>query len=205
VLGEVADWHQFGRFVRLVAALTAQEINHSQLGRELGLTPQTARRWLDLLLATFQWFELPAFHGNVIKRVSGRPKGYLFDTGLACGAQAISSPNAIAGHPLWGALFETAVVAEIRKQLALLVPQPTLYHWRSHGGAEVDLLIERDGVLFPIEVKATSQPSRRDTTGMAALRTTYPKIRIAPGLVVAPTQRLMALSDQDYALPWDLA
>jgi len=70
------------------------------LGRELGITPQTARRWLDLLVATFQWYEVPAYSGNAIKRVSGKPKGYLSDTGLACWAQAVSSPAVLGGHPI---------------------------------------------------------------------------------------------------------
>ena len=74
LLAEVSDLQLFGRFLQLISALTAQEINHSQLGRELGLTPQTARRWLDILKATFQWFEIPAYSGNLIKRVSNKPK-----------------------------------------------------------------------------------------------------------------------------------
>lgn len=52
---DVDDWQQFTRFVQLAAALTAQEVNHSQFGRDIGITPQTARRWLTALRATFQW------------------------------------------------------------------------------------------------------------------------------------------------------
>ena len=83
-MADISDWQLFGRFIRLAAALTGQEINYSQLGRELGLTPQTAKRWIDILQATFQWFEVPAFSGNAIKKVSNKPKGYIGDTGLAC-------------------------------------------------------------------------------------------------------------------------
>lgn len=204
LLAEVSDWQLFGRFLQLAAALTAQEINHSQLGRELGLTPQTARRWLALLQATFQWFEVPAYMANTIKRLSGKPKGYLADTGLACHAQAISTPGTIAGHPLRGALFETAVVAEIRKHCAALATRPNLYHWRTSGGAEVDLLLERDGVFYPIEIKSKSNPSRRDTTGISAFRKTYPGLRIEKGLVIAPVPAILQLSEEDYAIPWDL-
>jgi len=205
LLADISDFQLFGRFLRLATALTAQEINYSQLGRELGLTPQTAHRWLDILRSTFQWFELPAYSGNAVKRLSARPKGYASDTGLACALQAISSPHTLAGHPMLGALFETAVVAEIRKQASLLSPRPSLYHWRSHGGAEVDILIERDGVFFPIEVKARSHPDSRDTRGLSAFRKTYPRLRIAKGLIVAPTERLYPVSETDTAVPWDMA
>lgn len=200
---EVSDWALFSRFVGLMAALTAQEINYSQVGRELGLTPQTSRNWLDILKATFQWFDVPAFHGNTIKRISSKTKGYIADTGLVCHAQAISSPQAIGAHPLWGALFETAVVNEIRKQCSLLNPMPNMYHWRTHREAEVDVILERDGIFYPIEIKATARPSRRDTSGIRAFRSTYPDIKIAKGLVVAPTEAFIQLSEDDYAMPWD--
>ena len=204
LLAEVSDWHLFGRFVRLAAALTAQEINHSQFGRELGVTPQTARRWLDLLSATFQWVEVPAYAGNAVKRVSGKNKGYLADTGLACWAQAISSPASLGGHPLWGPLFETAIAGELRKQMRLLSPMPRLYHWRSTGGAEVDFLLERDNQFFPIEVKAKTRIARGDARGIRAFREAYPHLNVAQGLVIAPCERLERVSDQALAMPWDL-
>jgi predicted AAA+ superfamily ATPase len=201
---DISDWQLFGRFVRLVCALTAQEINYSQMGRELGLNPQTARRWLDILRGTFQWTDIPAYSGNVIKRISNKSKGYISDTGLACFAQAISSPNAVSSHPLWGSLFETAVVNELRKQMVCLTPAPNMYHWRTQRGAEVDILLERDGIFYPIEVKATSSPARRDLSGIQALRKTYDNIRIAPGLVIAPMSKGLMLSEQDVAIPWDI-
>ncbi len=204
LLADVSDWQLFGRFMRLAAAMTAQEINASQFGRELGITPQTARRWLGVLQATFQWFEVPAFSGNTVKRVSRKPKGYIGDTGMACACQAISTPAAIGGHPLWGALFETACVAEIRKQCGCLSPSPRLAHWRAHSGAEVDLVIEYDGRYYPIEIKATANPTRRHTSGLAAFRRTHPHLDIAPGLVLAPVARPLRLSEHDYALPWDV-
>lgn len=200
---DVGDWQQFGRFVQLAAALTAQEVNHSQLGRELGVSPQTAHRWLSTLRATFQWFEAPAYHGNTIKRISSKPKGYLSDTGLACSLQSISTPRALSGHPLAGALFESAVVAEVRKLAGALATPPAFHHWRSHSGAEVDLLLERDGILYPIEVKLASRPTGRDARGIEAFRRAYPSLRVAPGLVIAPTERMERLTDLDYCLPWD--
>ena len=204
LLAEVSDLQLFGRFLQLVSALTAQEINYSQLGRELGLTPQTAQRWLQILKATFQWFEFPAYSGNLIKRISSKPKGYIADTGLACLTQAISTPKVIGGHPLWGAIFETAVAAELRKQTAFLSPMPNFYHWRAYSGAEVDIILEYNGVFHPIEIKAKTNPSRRDTIGISAFRKKYPQLNIAQGLVIAPCAGIIQLSELDYAVPWDL-
>jgi len=203
LLANVSDWQQFGRFMRLAAALTAQLINFSQLGREIGITPQTAERWLDILKATFQWLEVPAFSGNTIKRITNKPKGYIADTGIACWSLAISTPAAVASHPQWGAIFETAVYGEVRKAISLLSPRPHIYHWRTNAGAEVDLLLERDGIFYPIEIKASTNPSRSDTSGLKAFRNTYPQLKIAPGLVVCPCESFRKISDMDYAMPWD--
>lgn len=206
-LADVVDWQQFGRFVQFASATTACEINHSQLGRDIGVTPQTARRWLALLRATFQWYEVPAYSGNAIKRISGKAKGYFADTGLACHLQQISSPTTLGGHPQTGALFESGVMAEIRKMVSLESTPPALWHWRTHRGAEVDILLERDGIFFPIEVKLTTSPSRKDTRGFRAFRETYPNLRVAPGLVITPGgggmgDQIQKISEQDYAISW---
>jgi predicted AAA+ superfamily ATPase len=78
-----------------------------------------------------------------------------------------------------------------------------IHHWRSHGGAEVDIVLERDRVLYPIEVKATSRPSRCDSMAMTVFRRSQ-AARVAPGLVIAPTDAILRLSEDTYALPWDL-
>ncbi|MEM9799473.1 MAG: ATP-binding protein [Planctomycetota bacterium] len=205
LIGEVDDWQLFGRFFRMVCASTAQEINHSKLGRELGISPQTSRRWLDMLVATFQWHEVPAWSGNTLKRVSKKPKGFLADTGTVCAAMRISSPAALADHPAIGAIHETAVVGEIRRLASVLTSKPILHHWRTHAGAEVDLILERDGVLHPIEIRSTTHPRPSDVRGIRSFRDTYPRLRVGMGLVLAPTSTVVRLTPTDAALPWDLA
>ena len=201
---EVEDWQQFGRFVQLTAALSAQEINYSQLGREIGVTPQTAKRWISVLKATFQWFEVPAYHGNTIKKISLKPKGYFADTGLACHLLRISSPKALGGHPMLGALFETAIAAELRKLTGTLTQKPNIYHWRIHSGSEVDFLLERDEIIYPIEVKIKTRPTKGDTRGLQSLRENYPKKKIAPGLIISPTEALEQITKFDCIAPWDM-
>ena len=184
LMAEISDLHMFGRFFRLCGALSAQEINYNQLGRDIGVTPQTAKRWIDILRMTFQWIELPAYSGNTIKRVSSKPKGYFPDTGLLCNSLFLSTPDALPSHPQWGSLIETFVVMDIIKTLTTLQSGVGMYHWRSHGGAEVDLILEQNGVFIPIEVKSTTRPSKKDTLGIQAFRETYPHLNIGDGIVV---------------------
>jgi uncharacterized protein len=202
-LSEPSDLQNFSNFFRLLGALTAQEINYAQLGREFALHPQTARRWIDLCKATYQWFELPAFHANTIKRLSSRPKGIIADTGIACYAQSISSPGALAAHPLTGRLFESAVIAEIKKQLNNCAINASLYHWRTHAGAEVDCIVERDGTLYPFEIKLNSGPGKKDARGIEAFRRTFPNAKIGPGAIIAPCASAYKVTHNDWVIPWN--
>lgn len=192
----------FGDFLRLSAVLTAQEVNASQLGRELGLSSQTARKWLNLLLYTYQWTEVEPYHGNAIKRLSDKRKGYFKDTGLASHLMRIHSPEAVVTSMKMGPLFETWVVNYIQQQLDL-IGLANCYHWRSHGGAEVDLILERDGVLFPIEVKAKSKPKHSDTSSIQAFRETYSsKSKIMPALIIHAGDETYPLDKETLALSW---
>ena len=202
LLADISDLNQFTRFVRLCAALTAQEVNYQQIGRDLGIANTTAKRWLTLLRELFQWHEVPAFSSNTIKRISTKPKGYCSDTGQICFCQAISTPHALSTSPLWGAIFETAVINEIRKQLLWMTHPCNLYHWRAHSGAECDLILERDGKYYPIEIKAKTHPSKSDARGIKAFRETYPHLSIETGLVICLSNNSFKLSEKDYAVPW---
>ncbi len=205
VLANLDSPGQFGQFVKLISALTAQEMNYFQMGREIGISPQTARRWLDLLKVTFQYFEIPAFTGNYIKRVSLKPKGYVVDTGSICSLQSIQQPSALSGNPLWGPLFETAVVAELIKQSTIMNVKPQFYHWRAHSGAEVDLVLDYNGILFPIEIKGKMHPTRGDARGITAFKSHYNHLKIGPGLVISNCDTIYALDENIFSMPWDWA
>lgn len=191
----------FGDFLRLTAISTAQEINSSHLGRELGLSPQTARKWLNLLLHTYQWIEVPPYHGNAIKRLSDKRKGYFKDTGMACHLMRIHSPESVVTSMKLGALFETWVVNYIHTQFAC-TPLANCYHWRTHSGAEIDLVLERDGNLYPIEIKCKSHPTRSDILGLNTFRKTYPNKNIMPGLVIHAGYESYLLDEQTLAFSW---
>ena len=201
---DIRQLAEFNRFLSLSAALTAQEINSSMLGRELGISPPTARRWLDLLMFSYQWLEILPFHGNTIKRISGKKKGYFKDTGFACYLQKIESPESLAISPKLGAIFETWALNYIHQQCATLATPPNLYHWRTTGGAEVDLILEKNGKLYPIEIKCKTNLSKNDLSGLKAFRATYPNLTIMPGLIIYAGSESYKLDEQTLAIPWNL-
>jgi predicted AAA+ superfamily ATPase len=185
-----------------LAALTATEVNHNQLGRELGVNRLTAVRWTEIATSTYQWLEIPAYSNNPVKRIAGKAKGYCADTGLACHLQHISSPDGVAAHPMAGALFETFVVLELLKRRAAWPAQPGLFHFRAYSGAEVDLLLEIDGIVHPVEVKLTSNPTTQHCRGMAGFKACFPHVQVGTGLVIASCEEVRRLQEDVYAVPW---
>jgi len=201
--GDIRDLGEFGRFLGIEAALTAQEVNDAHLGREVGVSGNTARRWRDLLVSTFQWRELPAHSGNALKRVSQRRKGHMLDTGLACYLQRLGSPDALAVSPLLGSIFESWVVSLVHQQMAGLKLPPLVRHWRSAGGAEVDMVLERDGMLYPVEVKCKTVLSGHDLRGLRAFRESCGQSRVGTALVVYAGTEAFRTDSSTIALPWD--
>jgi predicted AAA+ superfamily ATPase len=201
-IANIGSLQTFGRFIGLLAAHSSQEINHTQLGRELGVDRKTALAWTEIAQATFQWFTIPAFSRNPIKKIAGKEKGYFSDTGFLSYLQRISSSDAIGSHPLKGSLFETYIAMEILKVFHSWPLKPNLYHFRSYSGAEVDLVVELNGRLFPIEIKAKSNPTRKDTKGFASFRACFPHERIEQGLVICSIEKPQQLSEDAVAIPW---
>ncbi|MBN8829007.1 MAG: ATP-binding protein [Sphingobacteriia bacterium] len=203
ILENIQDLSLFDRFLGLAAALTAQEINYSQLGREIGIMHVTANRWLNLLEHSYLWIETQPYSGNTIKRLSKKRKGYIADTGIACYLQQISTPEALARSPLFGSLFETYCVAMIYNICHSLNMTPRFYHWRTNGGAEVDLILEINNTLYPIEIKGKSVVGIKDCSGIKAFKDTYPKSKIAPGLVIYAGTSCHYIDKDIIAMPWN--
>lgn len=202
-VSQIRDMQTFSRFTALQSALTAQEVKHTHLGREVDISPATAKEWSNILVAGYQWMELPAYSGNLIRRLSHKPKGYFTDTGFACHLMRINSPDSLLGHPALGALFETYCVNEIYRTLRAGGKSFQLYHWRSAGGAEVDLIIEMDGILYPLEMKAMSTPSRRDCQGIIKFTEAYSHLRVAPGIVLHGGTEVYKIHENVTAIPWN--
>lgn len=203
LIENIQDLALFDRFLGVSAALTAQEINASHLGREIGITHVTAGRWLDLIKHSYLWIETLPYSGNTIKRISAKRKGYIADTGLACYLQRISSPEALARSPLLGPLFESACVEYIIAICENLKTIPKFYHWRTSSGAEVDLIIELNGKFYPIEMKLASNVSRNDGRGIKAFRDTYPNLPIQKGIILYGGSECYMLDNDTIALPWN--
>jgi predicted AAA+ superfamily ATPase len=201
-VADIGNLQLFSRFFRLLSALSATEMNASQVGRDLDIDRRTALAWKNVLEATYQWTEIPAFSRNPLKRISGKSKGVFSDTGMLCHLQRITSPDMIAGHPLQGRIIETWVITEILKICSAWNTMPGFYHYRSAGGAEVDLILELNGCLFPIEVKSKGHPSKKDAGGIKSFREAFPEEAVGEGLLICAAPQPYRISKDVMALPW---
>jgi len=203
-VADIGNLQLFSRFFRLLSALSATEMNASQVGRDLDIDRRTALAWKNVLEATYQWTEIPAFSRNPLKRISGKSKGVFSDTGMLCHLQRITSPDMIAGHPLQGRIIETWVMTEILKICSAWNTIPGFYHYRSAGGAEVDLILELNGRLFPIEVKSKAHPSKKDAGGIKSFREAFPKEAVGNGLLICAASQPYRIAADVLALPWHM-
>lgn len=151
---KVQDLNTFQRFVRLCAGRSGQILNLSTLAADAGITHNTAKAWISVLEASYIVHLLQPHHSNFNKRLVKSPKLYFYDTGLLCWLLGLQAAPQLASHPLRGAIFETWVVSELRKTWLHQGLLPAFSFWRDSNGNEVDLLIDRAGILTPIEIKS---------------------------------------------------
>lgn len=151
-----SNLHDFERFVKLLAARTAQELNCSTFSRDIGVSVPTIKSWLTLLEASGIIFFLMPYHKNFGKRIIKAPKCYFVDTGIVSYLVGLQSEQHALSGPMSGALFETACVSQFYKRFSALADPCSLYYYRSTDGLEVDLLIETGKMIYPIEMKLSS-------------------------------------------------
>jgi len=156
---KVGDQMTFLKFLKVVAARTAQELNITDIARNVDIAPNTAKSWLSILEASGVIYLLQPYFNNISKRVTKKPKLYFTDTGLCAYLTEWNTPETLEVGAMSGAFFETFVVMEILKSYLHNGKTPSFYYYRDNSGVEIDLIISTDGVLYPIEIKKTSNPN----------------------------------------------
>ncbi len=144
------------RFWTMLAHYHGQTWNGSELSRALGVTDKTVSRYLDILEGTFMAFRLMPWHANIGKREVKAPKVYVADSGLLHSLLGIGGQDALLAHPKCGASWEGFILREIIRRFE--AKRDEAYFWGVHAGAELDLLIIKDGQRLGFEIKLTKSP-----------------------------------------------
>lgn len=197
----VADLNTFDRFLRICAARTGQILNLSEISREVGVSVPTIKKWISILEASYQIYLLPPHFQNFGKRIIKSPKLYFLDPAIASFLMGLHDSEPLLNGPMIGHLFETVVISEWVKAFYHRGMKPELYYWKSKAGLEIDLVIDRNNRLFPLETKASATllPGHakslnrwRDLAGEKAEK----------GVIVANIDKPMAVSGC-RAIPWN--
>lgn len=157
-LSDEIDSLKFLSFITAVAARCGQMLNVADIARDADINQVQAKNWLGILETLGIIFYLHPYSNNLLKRLVKTPKLYFYDTGLVCYLTRWSSAETLERGAMNGAILENYVVAEIRKSYLNCGREPYLYYYRDKDAKEIDLIMEHDGVLNPIEIKKTSNP-----------------------------------------------
>ncbi len=196
----IADLPQFNRFLRACALRTSQVLNYSDLARDTGIAPNTARKWLGVLQASGVVALVEPYFGNRTKRLIKAPKLVMLDTGLAAFLAGFRSAKALGASALAGAFWESHVFGEIARQAANRGDAAPILYWRTASGPEVDLVIERSGgALVGIECKFKEHPDGSDSAGLRALESAEGG-RVKAKMIVCRTKTTYRLTDGTWVL-----
>jgi len=200
-LRQIGDLSQFRNFLVTLAARSAQLLNLTDIARDLGIAVNTVKEWLSVLEASYQIIILRPYYANIGKRLVKTPKIYFTDVGMLCHLTGLKDPEHAASGPLGGAIFETAVLSEIYKNVTHRGSDPRVYFWRTSTGAEVDIVFDSGRKLIPLEVKLSATPR----PAMAAAIKTFQKDmgdKAASGYVIHPGNVTLPLGEKVTALPY---
>jgi uncharacterized protein len=189
----------FLKFLQVIAVRTGQLINYADLARDTGVSEPTIKSWLTVLRASNLIELLQPYHNNLTKRLVKTPKLYFLDTGLCSFLAGWNTAEVLERGAMSGAILETFVVSEIIKSYRHNGIEPHCYFYRDRDKKEIDLLIERDGKLYPIEIKKTASPRLSDIKNFSVLE--HLDKPIGHGGVICCIDTLKPLTDTLSAIP----
>lgn len=192
------DRQKFRLFVQMLAQLSGSIINYSDVARALGVSQPTARDYFHIAHGSFVWRHLPAYEKNAAKRVVKHPKGYLRDSGLLHFLLHLQDRDDLMAHPRMGASWEGMVIENLVRGLAAAGVDFQAFHYRSGGGAEIDLVLEGEFGLLPVEIKHTQHIDGR---ALRALRDFVAERGCRYGIVINNDERPRLLDDKLIGIP----
>ena len=200
-LRQIGDLTQFQVFLRALAARSAHLFAVSEIAKDIGVSVNTIKSWLAILEATYQIIIVRPYYANIGKRLVKMPKVYFTDVGTLCYLTGLKDIDHLSSGPLAGAAFETYVVSEVYKRLASRGIDPLLYFWRTSTGVEVDLLVEDQNRLIPIEVKATATPKPQMAKPMASLKQDI-STKVEKGFIIHLGDITLPMTEVATAIPF---
>ena len=198
-LSDAIDALKFLRFMTAVAARCSQMLNVSDIAQDADINQKQAKDWLHILETLGIIFYLHPYSNNLLKRLVKTPKLYFYDTGLVCYLTRWSSAEVLECGAMNGAILENYVVSEIAKTYLNTGREPFMYYYRDKDAKEIDIVLEQDGVLNPIEIKKTSNPGTELTKVFSLLdKASVPR---GKGAIVCMKPKVGVIDRDNYIVP----
>ena len=193
------DSLKFLRFITSVAARCGQLLNVADIARDADINQKQTKDWLEILETLGIIFYLRPYSNNLLKRLIKTPKVYFYDTGLICFLTKWSSAETLENGAMNGAILENYVVSEIVKTYFNSGKEPFIYYYRDKDNKEIDVILEHDGVLNPIEIKKSSNPGPELVKVFRLLdKSSTPRSK---GAVLCLKPELSAIDRENYIVP----
>ena len=189
----------FADFIRAAACRVGQMLNTHDIAQDVGVSDDTAKRWLQVLEKSEVIFYLRPYSNNLLKRTVKTPKMYFSDTGLAAYLTKYSSPEILMNGAINGAILENYTVAEIRKTWLNSAKECLLHYYRDKDTNEIDMVIEADGELHPLEIKKSTNPGTELASAFKVLdKGSVPR---GAGAILCLREEISAIDRNTFILP----
>ena len=196
---QLADPLLFRDFVRAAACRAGQMLNVHDIAQDVGVSDDTAKRWLQVLEKSDVIFFLRPYSNNLLKRTVKTPKMYFFDTGLVAYLTRYSSPEILANGAINGAILENFVVSELLKSYHNNAKECLLWYYRDSNSNEIDMVIESDGMLHPLEIKRSVNPGSELISAFNLLDKA--SVSRGNGAILCMRPKLSAINSENYIVP----
>lgn len=203
-LVNVVNLGDFERLLRAAALRTSQILSYSDLARDCGVAPNTARSWVSVLVTSGLGILIECYHRNLGKRLVKAPKLLLSDAGLAAYLMGFRTPGDAMRSALAGGLWETFALGQVLRLFEGRGERPPVWTWRTPYGQEVDAVIEEGaGRLTALECKLAEHPGTGDAAGIRALRAFYGDAAVPRAFILCRTRRRFKVADGVEAISID--
>ena len=200
--GGITDTVRFRRFLNACAALTAEQVNYSTLAEAADISQPTAKAWLLLLESLGIIYLLKPFANNEIKRLAKTPKLYFCDTGLCAYLSMWLTRDTLMNGAASGHYFENYVVAELLKNYSYSQSKVNLTYYRDSNAKEIDVLIEENGKIHPLEIKKSANPNRREIKKYEVLEKTG--MQTGAGGIICMCEEVIPINSRNSFIPCNL-
>jgi predicted AAA+ superfamily ATPase len=186
-------------FIQMLANLSGQIINYSEIARALGVSQPTIREYFQIADGSFIWRNIPSYEKNSAKRIVKHPKGFLRDSGLLHFLLRLNRLDDLMTHPAMGSSWESMVIENIIRGFSIAGCAFDYYYYRTGGGAEVDLVLEGEFGLLPIEVKYSNRISRSE---LKSLNNFIAEYKCDFGIIVSNAERPSLITEKLIEIPF---